>query len=71
MLHDENLRDEVRQNDYYFLWRLRIDRRYQKCGFGRRAIQLLVEHVVWRCCSVLGLIQHGARPMKLQRKESR
>jgi len=35
MLHDENLRDEVRQNDYYFLWRLMIDKRYQKFGFGR------------------------------------
>jgi len=45
MLHDENLRDEIRQNDYYFLWRLMIDKRYQKSGFGRRAIQLLVEHV--------------------------
>jgi len=25
-----------------------LDRRYQKCGFGRRAIQLLVEHVKQR-----------------------
>ena len=48
MLHDENLRDEVRQNDYYFLWRLMIDRRYQKLGFGRRAMQLLIEHVKQR-----------------------
>jgi diamine N-acetyltransferase len=48
MLHDENLRNEVRQNDYYFLWRLMIDKRYQKFGFGRRAVQLLIEHVKQR-----------------------
>jgi diamine N-acetyltransferase len=48
MLHDENLRAEVRQDDYYFLWRLMIDKRYQRSGFGRRAIQLLIEHVKQR-----------------------
>jgi diamine N-acetyltransferase len=29
----------------YFLWRFMIDVRYQKFGFGRRAIELLIEHV--------------------------
>lgn len=29
----------------YFLWRLMIDARYQKMGFGRRALDLLVAHV--------------------------
>jgi len=48
MLHDENLRNDVRQNDYYFLWRLMIDKRYQNFGFGRRALQLLIEHVKQR-----------------------
>jgi len=48
MLHDENLRDEVRQNDYYFLWRLMIDKRHQKLGFGRQAVRLLIEHVKQR-----------------------
>lgn len=32
----------------YFLWRLMIDIRYQHLGFGRRAIELLVEHVKTR-----------------------
>lgn len=45
MLHDENLKDEPRETDYYFLWRLMVDRRYQGMGFGRRAVELLVEHV--------------------------
>jgi diamine N-acetyltransferase len=45
MLHDENLREEVRQDDYYFLWRLMVDERFQGLGFGRRAMQLLVQHV--------------------------
>jgi diamine N-acetyltransferase len=29
----------------YFLWRYMIDARYQKLGFGKRAMDLLVEHV--------------------------
>ena len=29
----------------YFLWRFMMDARYQRYGFGRRAIELLVEHV--------------------------
>lgn len=44
-LHDENLRPEPRQKDFYFLWRLMIDARYQKLGFGRRAVELLISHL--------------------------
>ncbi len=29
----------------YYLWRFMIDQRYQKMGFGRRALELLIEHV--------------------------
>jgi diamine N-acetyltransferase len=29
----------------YFLWRFMIDARYQKLGFGKRALDLLIEHV--------------------------
>lgn len=29
----------------YFLWRYMIDGRYQKMGFGRRALQLFIDHV--------------------------
>jgi diamine N-acetyltransferase len=29
----------------YFLWRLMIDARYQGNGFGRRAVELLIEYV--------------------------
>lgn len=29
----------------YFLWRFMIDARYQKMGFGWRALELLVQHV--------------------------
>jgi diamine N-acetyltransferase len=32
----------------YFLWRFMIDARYQKFGFGKRAIELLMEHVKTR-----------------------
>ncbi len=29
----------------YYLWRLMIDEKYQKMGFGQQAVELLVEHV--------------------------
>lgn len=29
----------------YFLWRLMIDGRYQHLGFGRRAMELFIDHV--------------------------
>jgi len=29
----------------YFLWRFMIDAKFQKFGFGRQAIELLIEHV--------------------------
>lgn len=29
----------------YFLWRFMIDERYQGCGYGRQALELLVDHV--------------------------
>jgi diamine N-acetyltransferase len=40
----------------YFLWRYMVDARYQKLGFGKRAMDLLIEHVRTR---------PGAREMKL------
>lgn len=35
-------------NSYYKLWRLMIDARFQKCGFGRRALELAIEYVKTR-----------------------
>ena len=32
-------------NSLYHLWRFMIDARFQKCGFGRRALELAIEHV--------------------------
>ncbi|MFN8487612.1 MAG: GNAT family N-acetyltransferase [Caldilineaceae bacterium] len=42
MLHD-NPAEQA-----YFLWRFMIDARYQSLGFGRRAIEQLVEYVKMR-----------------------
>ena len=39
MLHDDP------DASAYFLWRFLIDRRYQKLGYGRRALELLLDHV--------------------------
>ena len=38
------LEDQPEKPEYY-LWRMMIDARHQRLGFGRRAIELLVEHV--------------------------
>jgi diamine N-acetyltransferase len=35
-------------NSSYYLWRLMIDEHFQKHGFGKRALQLLIEHVKTR-----------------------
>lgn len=35
-------------NATYFLWRFMIDERYQKRGFGKRALELLIQHVKTR-----------------------
>jgi diamine N-acetyltransferase len=32
----------------YFLWRFMIDARYQRLGYGKRAMQLLIDHVKTR-----------------------
>lgn len=45
MLHDESLLASPREAGLFFLWRLMIDVRYQRLGFGRRALDLLVRHV--------------------------
>ena len=39
MMYDDPVKPE------YFLWRFMIDARYQGMGFGRRAIELLLDHV--------------------------
>lgn len=45
MLHDENLKSDPERDDYYFLWRLMIDARSQGKGYGRRAVEILKDHV--------------------------
>ena len=40
----------------YFLWRYMIDARYQKLGFGKRALELIITHVRTR---------PGAKELKL------
>jgi len=38
------LADDPEDKEYY-LWRMMVDARYQGMGFGRRAMELLIEHV--------------------------
>jgi RimJ/RimL family protein N-acetyltransferase len=37
--------EDDRENQAYFLWRFMIDQRFQRNGFGWRALALLVDHV--------------------------
>ena len=45
MLHDESLHPAPRQQGFYFLWRLMIDKGHQGRGYGRRTMELLIDHV--------------------------
>ncbi len=45
LLHDESLCEQPRQQGYCFLWRLMIDQRFQRMGFGRRGVRLVIAHV--------------------------
>ncbi|MCE7989428.1 MAG: GNAT family N-acetyltransferase [Caldilinea sp. CFX5] len=45
MLHDE---PESAEGPIYYLWRFMLDDRYQRMGFGRKAIGLLVDYVKTR-----------------------
>ena len=38
------LEDDV-ENSEYTLWRLMIDHRHQRKGYGRRAVELVIDHV--------------------------
>ena len=42
MLHDDEKKQE------YYLWRFMIDKNHQGKGFGKKAIELLIEHVKTR-----------------------
>ena len=37
--------DDKPQKPEYFLWRFMIDERYQRMGFGKKAMELLIAHV--------------------------
>jgi diamine N-acetyltransferase len=50
LLHDEHLREPPRETGYYFLWRLMIDAAHQGNGYGRQAVDLLINHVATRPC---------------------
>jgi diamine N-acetyltransferase len=42
----------------YFLWRFMIDQNYQGRGYGRRALELLIEHVLTRPAAKELLVSH-------------
>lgn len=49
----------------YFLWRYMIDARYQRMGFGRRAMHLVLEHVRGRpgaTCLITSVVPEAGGP---------
>ncbi len=36
---------EIPENGEYFLWRIMVDAKYQGMGYGRRAVELLIERI--------------------------
>jgi diamine N-acetyltransferase len=52
MLYDDPVKPE------YFLWRLMIDQRYQRMGFARQAMALLVDYVKTRPDATELLVSH-------------
>lgn len=54
MLHDDPAKPE------YHLWRFMIDHRFQKLGYGREALRLLLDHVRGRPGAVALTLSHVA-----------
>ena len=48
MLRDATLLTSVPENPQLSLWRFMIDHRYQRLGFGRKALKLIVSHASTR-----------------------
>ena len=42
------LLDDDPGNSFYAIWRFMIDARFQRCGFGKRALELVIEYVKTR-----------------------
>lgn len=57
MLYDPTLVSEPEEREF-FLWRLMIDRAFQGRGFGRGAVERLIEHVKTRPGAVELLVSH-------------
>ncbi len=52
------LADNPAESEYY-LWRLMVDHRYQRMGFGRKAVHLLIDHVKTRPGATELLVSHS------------
>lgn len=45
MLYDESLREETPEKPTVFLWRYMVDAKFQGIGVGKRALELVIDHV--------------------------
>jgi len=66
MLYDHTLGTEPEEPEY-FLWRLMIDQRFQGRGFGRAAVERLIEHVRTRPGAGRLLVSHVKESDQLAR----
>lgn len=65
MLYDPSAADKPEEPDF-FLWRLMIDEQFQGKGYGRRAVELLIDHVRARGATQL-LVSHVTAAEELRR----
>ena len=66
MLYDPTLSESPEENEF-FLWRLMIDREHQGKGYGRDAVERLVEHVRTRPGAQRLLVSHVKQAERLAR----
>lgn len=66
MLYDPTLVERPRDNEF-FLWRLMIDREHQRRGYGRAAVEALVDHVRTRPGARRLLVSHVKGTERLAR----
>lgn len=66
MLFDPHLAPGAEEPDY-FMWRLMVDRAWQRRGIGRQAVELLVQHVRSRPAATRLMTSHNKHDESLAR----
>ena len=69
--HPDTAPDDWKADPYVGLWRFMIDQRYQRLGFGGRAIEALIAHARTRPgarCMILSFVPEAGSPEPFYRR---